>query len=352
MSRMLKALQQLDSAPKPAAPTEERASRVPAVPGAVAVAAPAAVPLAPPQGSPKTDESPASIEGPALPTSRWSTAIGRGAKPSSERSVSIVVVPMQRQTPSESASESESRMALTLDNLLQSMSKEVDSPPATEKEPQKVAPPQAVSAEPALPSHAPLAEPAHDDLAATMTEPEDEDEARLLPTSVAAPIEPWANEAAAGESSAPAALPRAAPVPSGPYHDIVEAMLAQLHAPCPLILLVPCEASRAQAAVLEPLVEALRQRLQGPVRLASGQELAQSPDWQATLRDWRAGHRAVLLAGPSADNRLASLLAACCDGTYLVLRQRQTLRQSAAQAVERLEADGARVLGCVLVTGQ
>jgi len=339
MSRMLKALRQLESVPQQSPAPNRSAGH--AVPSPRSV--PESAPSFPSGSAGPAAQSTASDASTSHEGSPQVAAVAERAPAVENRPVSIVIVPVEESASGQPDSQPEDRMTLTLDQLLASMSKEADRSGAAKPQPEVAAStvePQAAAT--------PASDKPHVVVAPALAQPE----TPAIPPAPAI-MEPALSDSVPAEGFATADI--ATPPDSmeaDPYQAIVQVMLAQLHGPCPLILLASCEASTALACVAEPLAGALGDHVGAAVLLAEASDLADSQDWPATLAQWRVGHRAVFIVGPANDAASAARLAACCDGTYLILRAGQTLRKSAAKTVAQLESAGGHVLGCLLVARQ
>jgi Mrp family chromosome partitioning ATPase len=94
------------------------------------------------------------------------------------------------------------------------------------------------------------------------------------------------------------------------------------------------------------LAEALAARIPGEVLAVDG--ATQTPDFD----DLREQYRFVVIDGPClAQHETTTMMAACCDGVFLVITLGHTGRREARHAVGILERGGANVLGCVVAGG-
>ncbi len=142
------------------------------------------------------------------------------------------------------------------------------------------------------------------------------------------------------------------------------------------VLLVDCDFRRAElanlAAVATPPNRGLAEVLAGEaawrevvadtategVSVLPGTRLPEDASWKrlektdpsALVGELRDSYPLVLLAGAQPSDPLVARLAACCHGTYLLVRLGETSRRTAGRAIRTVQSYGGRVLGCIVIT--
>ncbi len=84
---------------------------------------------------------------------------------------------------------------------------------------------------------------------------------------------------------------------------------------------------------------------------ASPPQLPKEFSWQVLIKQLKQRYSLVILDATGLACAQAAPIARHCDGAYLLVLARQTPRRAAARAVTLLSGVNARLLGCVLVTG-
>jgi hypothetical protein len=124
--------------------------------------------------------------------------------------------------------------------------------------------------------------------------------------------------------------------------DILAALPA--HAPATLLFTSPDDAI-GQTKMLSSLSKSLAASGNRKVAVVDGG--LQDPEIQ--LRDLRRDFDLALIDAASLQTGEALSLAPHCDGVYLVVRLLRTSRRVLKDAVKVLQADGAKLLGCVVI---
>ncbi len=152
-----------------------------------------------------------------------------------------------------------------------------------------------------------------------------------------------------------------------PYAALAESIVAQWAAPggenaataSAVLLFTSAGEGEGKSTTLARLAPELQRRVSGEVLVVDGSLRAAAPAARQNihlsgrpieaLAGLRKRCRLVLVDAPSLRFSETAPLAACCDGTYLVVQLGATTRRALADAVAVIERNQGRLAGCVVV---